>query len=166
MPTLGLQGAPWSEDTPSAAWTGGHRCPGVTTTRTRTWRGEEVAREEEAGVWRGRGWEGAGRGGNKHARRAAAGRTAAPDPPVGAGGWEWGEEVGAGKGGEEAVEQVGAGRGGREVAEEEAVAVAEAGSGDKPAQEAGSAGRATAAGRGGTTTRWSRRPALMPTATW
>lgn len=65
---------------------------------------------------------------------------------------------------EEVVEEAGAGRGGEEVEEEEAAG--EAGSGGKPAQEAGNGGRATAAGRGGTTTRWSRRPAPTPTATW
>lgn len=68
----------------------------------------------------------------------------------------------------EAVEVVGAGRGGGEVVVEEEVAAAAggAGSGGKPAQEAGSGERATAAGRGGTTTRWSRRPVPTPTATW
>lgn len=111
-------------------------------TRTRTWRGvEEVGEEweEEVEAWRGRGREGAGRGGSKHGRQVAAGRTAGPDPLVAAG------------------------REGLVVA----VAVAAgAGSGGRPAQEAGSAGGATAAGRGGTTTHWSRRPALTPTATW
>lgn len=87
---------------------------------------------------------------------------------MGAGGWEWEEAVeGAGRRGmaEEVVEVLGAGRGGEEVAEEEAAAGA-AGSGGRPAQGAGNVGRATAAGRGGTTTRWSRHPVLMPTATW
>jgi len=48
----------------------------------------------------------------------------------------------------------------------EEVVAGGAGSGGKPALEAGNGGRATAAGRGGTTTRWSRRPAPTPTATW
>ncbi|KAG7231522.1 hypothetical protein INR49_010399, partial [Caranx melampygus] len=67
--------------------------------------------------------------------------------------------------GEEAGEEGVAGRGGTEEAVEEEEAEG-AGSGVRPAQGAGSAGRATAAGRGGTTTLWSPRPVLTPTATW
>ena len=88
---------------------------------------------------------------------------------MGAGGWEWGEAVeGAGRRGmaEEVAEEVGAGRGGEEVVEEEVAAAVAAGSGGRPAQGAGNVGRATAAGSGGTTTRWSRHPVLTPTATW
>lgn len=74
------------------------------------------------------------------------------------------EEVGAGRGGtgEELVVVVEAGRGGVELLLEEEVA----GSGGKPALEAGRGGKATAAGRGGTTTPWNQHPAQIPTATW
>lgn len=73
--------------------------------------------------------------------------------------------MGAGKGGMgEEVEEVGVGKGEEEVVGE--AVVGGAGNGGKPAREAGNAGRATAAGRDGTTTHWSRLPALMPTATW
>lgn len=87
MPTLDLQEARWSDDTPSVESTGGRRCPGVTTTKTRTWKEVEVVVEEEEGereeeevVWRGRGWEGAGRGGSKHGKQEGAGRTAERGP--------------------------------------------------------------------------------------
>lgn len=71
--------------------------------------------------------------------------------------------MGAGRGGtEEGVEVVveeGAGREGEGLVEG-------AGNGGKRARGAGKGGRATAAGRGETTTHWSLRPAPTPTATW
>lgn len=79
MPTLGLQEEQWSEDTPSVEWTGGHRSPGLTMRKIRMWRGEEEERGLVEGVWRGREWEGAGRGGSKHEKQEGAGRTAGPD---------------------------------------------------------------------------------------
>lgn len=85
---------------------------------------------------------------------------------MGAGVWEW-VEVGVGKRGmvegEEEVEVQGVGTE-EEVAAEEVVQGA--GNGGRPAQGAGNGVRATAAGSGGTTTRWSPRPALTPTVTW
>lgn len=81
MLTLDLQGAPWSEDIPSVEWTGDRHCPGVTMTKTRMWREEEQEeeeREEQEGVWRGREWEVAGRGGSRAGNQAGAGKTAEP----------------------------------------------------------------------------------------
>lgn len=49
MPTLGLQGAQWSDGTPSVEWTGGPHCRGVTTTKTRMWREEAEGVVEEGG---------------------------------------------------------------------------------------------------------------------
>jgi len=101
MPTLGLQGAPWSDGTPSVGSTGGSRCPGVTTTKPKMWseveerEGEEEEEEvvgereeeEEEEVWRGKEWGAAGRKGSKRAKLEEAGRTAERDPRAGAGGW-------------------------------------------------------------------------------
>lgn len=71
------------------------------------------------------------------------------------------EELGAGRGGTgEEVVVVEAGRGGVELLLEVA------GSGGKPAPEAGRGEKAMAAGREGTTTPWNPHPAQMPTATW
>lgn len=73
------------------------------------------------------------------------------------------EELGAGRGGTgEEVVVVEAGRGEVELLLEEEVA----GSGGKPAPEAGRGEKAMAAGREGTTTPWNPHPAQMPTATW
>lgn len=77
MLTHDLQGARWSEDIPSVEWTGDRRCPGVTMTKTRMWK-EEEEREEQEGVWRGREWEVAGRGGSSHGSQEEAGKTAEP----------------------------------------------------------------------------------------
>lgn len=137
-------------------------------TRPRMWREEEEEEtEEQEGVWRGREWGVAGRGGSRPGNRVGAGKTAEPGQGAGAGGWEWeavAEDVGAGRGGmgEEGVVLV-AGRGEVELVPEEAQA---AWSGGKPALEAGRGVRATAAGREGTTTPWNQHPAQMLTATW
>lgn len=79
MLILGQQGAQWSEDTPFVELTGGLRCPGVTMTKTRMWRDQEVEeRGEEEVVWRGREWEGAGRGDSRPGKQEEAGRIVEP----------------------------------------------------------------------------------------
>lgn len=73
------------------------------------------------------------------------------------------EEGGAGSRGtgEEVLVVAEAGRGGVELLLEEV-----AGSGGKPALEAGRGEKAMAAGREEITTHWNQHPAQMPTATW
>lgn len=46
-------------------------------TNPRMWR-EEEEREEQEGVWRGREWEVAGRGGSRPGNQVGAGKTAEP----------------------------------------------------------------------------------------